>query len=182
MLQRGVANRYSTALFSAALEARIAEVVRDELVGFKNVLSENPEFRNFLLSPQVMTEDKLDIIHSTVGKKASDLFVRFLVLLIQKKRFLFVDEIADSYNGLYERHEGILEVEVTTAVPLDDRMRKKVTAKLEKDTGKKIRINPITDPAILGGMILIMEDKIIDGSVRFQLEKLRRELDAIRVA
>ncbi len=182
MLQRGVANRYATALFNSALEARIAEEVRDELVGFKDVLSQNPEFSNFLLSPQIITEDKLGIIHSTVGKKASELFVRFLVLLMEKKRFLFIDEIADSYNELYERHAGILKVEVTTATPLDDRMRKKVIAKLEKDTGKKIRIQPVTDPEIIGGMILMMEDKIIDGSIRFQLEKLRRELSAIRVA
>ncbi|MFQ5510250.1 MAG: ATP synthase F1 subunit delta [Candidatus Krumholzibacteriia bacterium] len=182
MLLRGVANRYSTALFNAALDAGVAGEVRDELLGFKDVLSASPEFRSFLLSPQVLTEHKRDIVNSTIGKKGSPLFARFVLLLLDKKRFFFIDEIADSYIEIYERHEGILKVEVVTAVPLDASMEKKVVAKLEKETGKKIRITPVTDPEIIGGMILMMEDKIIDGSIRFQLEKLRRDLGAIRVA
>ena len=53
--------------------------------------------------------------------------------------------------------------------------------KLESETGKEIRIVPVTDPDIIGGMILVMEDKIIDGSIRFHMEKIKRELDEIRI-
>ena len=182
MILQGIANRYATALFNAALKANETHKLHEEASGLKTVLSDNPAFRNFLLSPQVLTEDKHELIDSTVGKNASDMFTRFLHLLIDKKRFFFIDGIVESYNEMYERQEGILNVEVVTAVPLDDEVRKKVIAKLEGDTGKKIRVTPVTDPEIIGGMVLMMEDKIIDGSIRFQLEKLRRKLDAIRVA
>lgn len=181
MIPRGVAKRYATALFNSALGAGIMPDVREETRAFKTLLSDTPGLRDFLLSPQVMADEKKAIIDTALGGRASDLFVRFLRLLVDKKRLPFVEEIADAYNYLYERHEGILEVRVITAVPLDDAMREKTLAKLGKETGKTIRITPVVDPDVIGGVILVMEDKIIDGSIRHYLETLRRDLDTIRV-
>jgi F-type H+-transporting ATPase subunit delta len=181
MIPRGVAKRYATALFNAALKANIADDVHTEALGFRTLFADNPSFRNFLLSPQILTKDKKDFITATLKGQASDLFVEFLLLLIDKKRFPFVEQIAEGYTYLYERHKGILEVKAITAVALDEAMRRKAIDKLARETNKDIRLVPIVDPEIIGGMILVMEDKIIDGSIRFRIEKLKRELDEIRV-
>jgi F-type H+-transporting ATPase subunit delta len=181
MIPRGVAKRYATALFNAALKANIADDVHAEASTFRKLFSENPSFKNFLLSPQILTKAKKDFITATLKGRASDLFVTFLLLLIDKKRFPFVEDIAEGYSYLYERHKGILEVKAITAVPLDESMTRKTITKLEQESGKRIRLVPIVDPKIIGGMILIMEDKIIDGSIRFRIERLKRELDEIRV-
>lgn len=181
MIPGGVAKRYAIALFNAALKADAAAAINEEMLAFRKLLADNRSFRGFLLSPQILTKDKKQTIEKILKGRASDLFVQFLLLLIDKKRFPFIDEIIEGYGYLYERHAGILEVKAITAIPLDESMERKTIDKLEKETGKKIRLNPVVDPKIIGGMILIMEDKIIDGSIRFSIDKLRRELDEIQV-
>jgi F-type H+-transporting ATPase subunit delta len=181
MIPRGIAKRYATALFNAALEAKVVEEVNSDAEAFRKLISDNESLRNFLLSPQVLIKDKKSVIENTLRGRATDLFVRFLILLIDKKRFPSVEEIARGYGYLYERHQGILEVKAISAIPLDEGLKQKTIRKLEQETGKKIRLASDVDPEIIGGMILVMEDKIIDGSVRYQIEKLMRELDEIRV-
>lgn len=181
MMERGVASRYATALFDSALKANIVDDVYDDAMNLKKVLDDSSTFFNFLLSPQVRTEAKHNVINAALEGKASDLFVRFLHLVVDKKRIPYIKEIADEYHKLYEHHKGILMVKVTTAIPIDEKMERKVIDKLHKETQKEIRVEAITDPRIIGGMVLVMADKIIDGSIRFRLETLRRELDQIRV-
>jgi F-type H+-transporting ATPase subunit delta len=181
MMDRGVASRYATALFRSALKGNVLDNVHEEAVSLKGLFEENQTFFNFLLSPQIRTEDKHEIIDATLKKRASDLFVRFLHLLVDKKRISFINEIADELHALYETHKGILMVRVTTAIPMDETIERKVKDKLHAETKKDIRIEAITDPGIIGGMILQMEDKIIDGSVRFRLQTLQKELDALSV-
>ena len=182
MIPRGISKRYATALLNAALKSNIAGEVNEDAIGFRKLLTDHPDFKNFLLSPQVLTEDKQDIIKTALEGKASDVFLRFLLLLIDKKRFPFIEGIIEAYGALFEKHEGLLEVKVITAHELsDDGLIADVRKKLESQTGKKIKLVPSVDPKIIGGMVLIMEDKIIDGSIRFKMEKLKRELDEVRV-
>lgn len=181
MMESGIALRYATALFDSALKQGSADDVHGDMLGLRQVEQENRAFVGFLLSPQVRIEEKQSIVDAAFKGKASDLFVRFLHLLIDKKRLPFLREIVDEYHKLYERHKGILMVKVTTAIPLEEAMKRKVIDKLHSETQKEIRVEAITNPDIIAGMIIQMEDKIIDGSVRFQLEKLRRELDQIGV-
>ncbi len=181
MIPRGLSKRYATALFNAALKTGVADQVDAEAKGIRAVFKEHPALKTFLLSPQVLTKTKHDVIKTVLKGKTTDLFTDFLLLLVDKKRFSFVEEIAEGYTYLYERHKGIVDVQVTTAVPLDEPLQRKTIATLERQTGKKIRLVAVVDPRIIGGIVLVMGDKIIDGSVRFRMEKLRRELDAIRV-
>jgi F-type H+-transporting ATPase subunit delta len=181
MMERGVALRYATALFNSALKQGLVDDVHEETATLKKVLEDNTTFSNFLISPQIRTENKQELIDATLKGKASDLFVRFLHLLVEKKRILYIKDIADEYHQLYEEHKGILEARVITAIPLDETMERKVIDKLKAETQKDVRIVSSVEPGIIGGMIIHLEDKIIDGSIRFRLETLRRELDEVRV-
>ena len=180
-MERGVATRYATALLNSAIKHGIVDDVHEEVMALRKVLEENGNFFNFLVSPQIRTENKLALIDATFKGKASDLFVRFLHLLVEKKRIPYIKEIADEYHQFYEKHRGILEARVTTAIPLDETMKRKVIDKLKAETQKDIRVESVVDPSIIGGMIIKLEDKIIDGSIRFRLQKLRRELSELRV-
>ncbi len=181
MIPRGIAKRYASALFNAAVETNVGGEVNNDAAAFRKLLSENPSLRGFLLSPQVLMKDKKSVLENTLKGRATDLFVEFLILLVDKKRFASVEEIVDGYGYLYERHEGIVEVKAITAIPLEEGLKEKTIRILEQGTGKKIRLATDVNPEIIGGMILVMEDKIIDGSVRYQIAKLMRELDEIRV-
>ena len=87
----------------------------------------------------------------------------------------------EAYRSLYEKEKGIVEVRTITAIPLEDALKEELIRKLEARTKKTIRIKPEVDPDIIGGMILVMEDNILDGSIRYKLEQLKRRLGESRV-
>jgi F-type H+-transporting ATPase subunit delta len=181
MLRTGIAQRYAKALFQAALDAGVADEVFGDAENLATVMSESPMLQNFLGSPQVPTEDKHGLLDKALGGRTHKLFLDFLHVLMDKKRIMFARDIAEAYRYLYEKHKGIVQVKAITAVPLEDPQREKLVRKLEEQTKKAIQLTHIVDPNILGGMILKMEDRLIDGSVRYQLEELKRRLMETKV-
>lgn len=181
MILSGVAKRYAVALFNAAVKQDIAEQIHEDLTSFIELLRSNRQFTGFLKSPEIVTEYKKHVIVESLGERTAGLFIQFLMLLIDKKRLVNILEIADAYRQLFEQLQGILEAKVVTAVELDADLEQKTVEKLEKETGKTIRIRKTVDPDIIGGMIVILEDNIIDGSIRHQLEEMRRSLGEVKV-
>ncbi|UCG53382.1 MAG: ATP synthase F1 subunit delta [Candidatus Latescibacterota bacterium] len=181
MILSGIAQRYARALHQAALDANVADSVYEDVQSLLDLMAQDKRYKNFLMSPQVLTDDKVDLVKQTLQGRASKLLVELLLLLIEKKRFIFVEEIAEAYRYLHEKHKGIIEVKAVTAVPLEDQLKEKLLHKLEDQTKKTIRLVPEVDPGIIGGMILFLEDKIIDGSIRFNLDQLRKRLGETRV-
>ncbi len=181
MMRSGIAQRYAKALFQAALDAGVADEVAGDAQSLLRLASEIPQIRNFLLSPQVPTEDKHALVAKTFGGRTHKLFVDFLHLLIDKKRIVFFTDIAETYRDIYEKHKGMFAVKAITAVPLEEPQRQKLLRTLEQMTHKTIRLTQAVSPDILGGMILVADDNVIDGSVRHELEQLRRRLSETRV-
>lgn len=181
MILRGISKRYAVALFNAAVRQDIAEQIQEDLSSIAELMKANPGFRYFLLSPQVLTNDKKKMIVDVLAERSAGLFIKFLMLLIDKKRLEFVGEIAESYTYLFEQLQGILEARVITAVPLDADLEQQTVEKLEAETGKTIRLVKTVDPGIIGGMIVILEDTVVDGSIRHQLDTLRKSLSETRV-
>jgi F-type H+-transporting ATPase subunit delta len=177
----GIAQRYAKALLLAASKQDAVKEVYEDTQGFLSLLVEQPAFRDFLLSPQVSTEKKQEVIKKVIGPRASHLVVKLIDLLVEKKRFMFVEEIVEAYKNLYEKHMGIVEIRAVTAIPLDESLEAKLHKKLEEETKKTIRLETMVDPSIIGGVILQMEDKVIDGSIRHKLEMLKRHLFETRV-
>jgi F-type H+-transporting ATPase subunit delta len=181
MIYGGLAKRYAVALFEASRKKGITGEMQRDLADFCGVLERNRRFKNFLLSPQILTEEKNALVEKTFGDITNTTFVNFIKLLITKERFDHIEEIAQAYTELYEKSQGIVEVQVTTAIPLDEDLESKAVRKLEEATGKKIRLKKRIDESIIGGMVVRMENKVIDGSVKYHLEKLRSNLKEVRV-
>jgi F-type H+-transporting ATPase subunit delta len=177
----GTGRRYALALFDAGVSEEIVEQVHDDVVGFSRLLEVEPSLARFLGSLRVTSEEKKDLIVRAIGERASGLFVKFVLLLIDKKRVDEFAEIADAFVRLYEDHKEIIRVGVVTAVELDAELERKAKATIERRTGKSARIVKRVDPGIIGGMIVLAGDRIIDGSIRSQLGELRRELLQTRV-
>jgi F-type H+-transporting ATPase subunit delta len=181
MILRGIAKRYAVALFNAAVQQDIAEQVQEDLASVDDLMRANPDFRNYLLSPQVLTEDKKRLLVDTLADRSAGLLIKFLLLLVDKKRLEHTSQIAEAYTYLYEQLQGILEAKVVTAVPLDAELEQKTIEKLERETGKTIRLNKTVDPKIIGGMIVVLEDTVVDGSIRHQLDTMKKSLGEVKV-
>lgn len=181
MILSGIAKRYAVALFNAAVKQDVAEQVDDDLSSFVELLRANKELKGFLDSPEVLTEAKKELITDVFGDRTAGLFVRFILLLIDKKRLVHILDIADAYHQLFEQLQGILEARVVTAVELDPDLEQKTIERLVQETGKAIRLEKTVDPDIIGGMIVVIEDEIIDGSIRHKLEQIKRSLSEVKV-
>ena len=181
MADTGIGKRYATALFNAAVAEDVLDQVHDDVVGFGRLLQSERRFARFLASLQVTTEQKKDTVARVIANHASGLFVKFIQLLIDKKRITSFDEVVTAFESLYEVHNNILRVDFITAVPLDTDLERKAKEMIERWTGKTVKSVKHVDHRIIGGMIMVAGDKIIDGSIRNRLAELRTQLLEARV-
>jgi len=92
-----------------------------------------------------------------------------------------IEDIATAYTQLFEEHNGIVEVKAITAISMDHDLQTHTRQSIEARLKKTVRLTTSVDKRIIGGMILIIDDKIIDGSVRYQLDSFRKSLSELKV-
>ena len=173
----GIARRYAQALFLAARKKDAVDRVWEELQGVLAVdRAAGDRFRLFLESPHVPTEHKFAAIETTFRPVVHGLVVEFFRLLLAKKRLFELRTIVEEFERLVEQHRGIVRARVTSAVPLEDRELDQLVASLEGGLRKKVRVVSNIDPALLGGLVVRVGDRIADRSVRSMLARLRDQL------
>jgi F-type H+-transporting ATPase subunit delta len=181
MTHARIAHRYAKALFQAALDAGVEDDLSGDVEGLFAIVSESPRLRRFLLSPQVPIADKHTLVEKVLDGRAQRLLVDLLHLLIDKKRIVFLVDIVEAFRDVYRKNKGVTAVKAITAVPLAEDQRRRLMGILKARTHNTISLAEVVDPDILGGMILMVDDSVVDGSVRHQLEVLRRRLRETRV-
>jgi F-type H+-transporting ATPase subunit delta len=181
VIDKGVAKPYAHALFGAASAEGAVEAVTADLDAFEAVAGAHPELIRFLESPQETDEVKRALVEKLFRGRTHDLFMRMIFLLMRKKRIPHLLDIVEAYGRIVEESQGIAEARVTTAVPLPKELADRLRVQLERLFKKKVRIIPRVDPRIIGGFFVMIEGKIIDRSVRSDLEALRQELLGVEV-
>jgi F-type H+-transporting ATPase subunit delta len=134
----------------------------------------NGELSGFIQNPTTQTaikENALTAVFSDVDGVTKSLFR----LLSENKRFEILADVAREYKRLFAEMNNFETVKVTTAIPMDKQMENQVLAKVRTFTGKKLVVESVVDPAIIGGFILRMGDKQFNASVASELLKIRRE-------
>lgn len=174
-----VAQRYASALADVALEKKIAEGAQRDLASFTLAFHSSSDLRNVLESPAVSEETKENVVVTLAQKMGLSEAVRNLVhLIVRNRRTEMLDEIQGAFQAELNARMGIAQAEVTTARELSAAEMKELTAAIERRTGKKIEPNFVQDESLLGGAVVRVGSTVYDGSVREQLARLRRQLEA----
>ena len=181
MIQRGLARRYARALFQAALNKDITAQMQEDINSYLELDQKDSSLADFLLSPQMLTSDKIALARKALDGKVQELFIDFLLLLVDKKRFDHVNAIFEAYTAINEEHCGILNAKVVSAITVSETQLTSLRAMLERETNKEIRLTKVVDPDIIGGLVVYLGDKVIDGSVKFQLESYKKTLGQAKV-
>ena len=176
-----LSRRYAKALFAFATKRQVVDRVMADLNSVLELLRREPKLKAFLLSPSVPAENVSALFQNTLGKHVTPETTNFLQLLHKKGRFDHFEEITHSFIEEVEDSRGMLKAVVTTATALDPVAETELKAALERTTGKSIRLESKVDPEVLGGVVVVLKDRLIDGSVRHDLERLREELAAAAV-
>jgi F-type H+-transporting ATPase subunit delta len=166
---------YANALFEAAKERGRLEPVREELQGFAQALADVPELRALLENPQLDARVRGEALAAVLGD-ADELVRNFLLLVTEKGRADQLGEIVREFEALVAAEEGILDVELTTAVALSDDEAERILRQIEEFSGRKLRASRQVDPSLVGGFVLRAGSHRVDASVRGRLQRLRREL------
>ncbi len=181
MLAQEVAKIYANALLLSVVEKGMIDVAYDQFKSLKELLAKDKSLVNFLSAPQVLDENKLSLVRDVFSSRMEKLFVEFLVVLIDKNRVNFLPQVIDEFTRLVEAKRGIGRVTVITAVPLVEDERVRLKDKMQKKTNLEIILEEKVDPSIIGGMIIILHNEIIDGSVSHGLNAVEEQLAKVRV-
>jgi F-type H+-transporting ATPase subunit delta len=101
-------------------------------------------------------------------------------LLVQKGRSLDAGAVASAFTRMADENEGIAHAQVTTAVELSSDQLNAIASRLSSSLGKDVRATSVVDPGIIGGVVVKVGDRLVDGSVKSRLKRLRRELEGTR--
>ncbi len=180
MSEEQVARVYAQALFDAAKETGVVVPVRRELSDFVAALAASAPLRKVLADPQIETNAKTRVL-AEVTRGGQRLLASTLQLMLERGRFAAVPELCSAYDALAIVEEGVVEVEVVSAAELSPETEKKIAARVQEATGRRVEMARRVDPSILGGLVLRIGDVMVDGSVKARIRQLRRRLATAEV-
>ncbi len=166
--------RYAKAILDMAGTKGAAAEVNNDMLHITETVDSSRELRDFIADPTTPVDAKQEAL-AAIFAEAHDTTKSLFRLLFENKRFELLGGVAESYVRLYDEMNGFETATVTTAVPMTDDLRGKVLDKILSFSNKKIVIENVVDPSIIGGFIIRIGDKQYNASISGRLQTLKRE-------
>lgn len=167
--------RYSRALFQSALEKKVLDKVKDDMILLSEICK-TAEAKEFLKSPIIRPSKKEDIFHKMLEGNVEKITLSLIDLTVKNGRESFIPSIARNFLHETKKFYGITDSVLTTAVKVDDKLKNKISDLISEVFNTKADLKEIIDPEIIGGFILQVDDNLIDASIKNKLRKIGREL------
>ena len=176
------ARRYSKALFNLARERNELDEIDASLAVVTQTASASPELMTVLHHPLITRERKKEVLAQVFSGQIQPDVQNFLFLLVERDRASIIPNVAQEFARLVDEYRMVTDAEVVSAVPLSEEQQNAVVQRLQASTGYTIRLQTRVDENILGGLVIRVGDKLMDGSVATQLQKMREQLKQIKVS
>lgn len=180
MRNQTIARNYAEALLSLAQKANDLDGWGAIVGGLADAVQRDSRLTNFLAAPQVSAVDKKRVIEKAFIGSVPRPLVRFLQKLIDNRRQMLLPDIATEYANLVDEASGRVHAQVTVAREATEADRARIADQLSAALGKTVVPHVIVNPDILGGIVVKVGDKVMDGSVRKRISLLRGRLTAVR--
>ena len=175
MARESAARRYAEAAFQIAMRDGTVEVWRSEL-DLAGAVVEDPTVARVLANPAVALESRDAMVDSAIGPTISRPVLNLVKLMLRRGRIDQLPRVSAEFRRLDNARQGIVPATATTAAPLSQDDVRALVGRLEQMTGGRIELVLQVDPSLLGGLVVRVGDRLIDGSVRGRLERLRNQL------
>lgn len=175
MNESKISVRYAKALFLLAVEKNLIDEVREDMEYILELTS-LADVKEMLKNPVISRKVKHKALENLTRDKLNDISFNFLKLVIENNREIFLPGMARCYMEQADRHRGVTRAKLTTAFPAGAETIEKIRTLLEKESEGEVFLSLETDPSLTGGFLLRIGDRFIDGSVRTQLSKIKKEL------
>ena len=172
-----IARRYARALIDVASSSNALDAVGTELSALAGALQQSRELNDVMVNPAYPVADRLGVVEKLVSTfKLSGATANLLKLLVERNRMAFLPDIQRLYADLADARSGRVRATVTSAVPLDPATLSALESSLAKVAAKSVLLESKVDASLIGGVTATVGSLMLDGSVKTQLEQLRREL------
>jgi F-type H+-transporting ATPase subunit delta len=175
MNESKISVRYSRALFQLAEEKKLLDKVSTDML-FISEICRTDEVKEVLDSPIIVPSKKTAILHSILEKNIEKITLSLVDLLIKNGRELHLPAVARVFRDDALKYRGITETYLTTAIPVNDKIRKQISELISSEFKTKVELKETIDKEIIGGFIIRVNDNFIDGSIRNKLRKIKKEL------
>jgi F-type H+-transporting ATPase subunit delta len=170
---------YAAALMSLAKSKELTERFGDDVRSLLNFMDESQELKEFLGNPVIKAEDKKAVLQRMVGNDIDPYMRNFLMLLVDRGRIIFLEQIGKQYLALLRELNQTVLAEVTSTVELNEDQKNTVRERVKSMTGaREVEIETKIDPTLLGGVIIQIGSQIVDSSLRGQLRRIGLSLNA----
>lgn len=177
-----VTTRYANALFALAEEKNSVTEYETEASEIIKILRTDSQFIDLLTHPSIVMEKKIELVSDVFEGRVTDDFVGLMILCIKKYRQNIIVDILEEFVDMAKAYNGFIKASVTSAVELNENQLTQIKSNLEESTNKQIELHAIVDEDILGGLIIRVGDKVVDGSVRGKMRSLQNNLLNLRLA
>ena len=177
LISSEIGEPYAQALMSLAQQNDLADQFGNTFRELETLLADSQEFKDFVLNPVIKNEDKKAVLKQVMGD-ANPYLVNFMMLLVDKRRIIFLEPIVEQYLSLLRKLNQTVLAEVTSAQELNDEQKNQIVEKVKgiveaRDVELKTRV----DPSLIGGVIIKVGSKVIDASLRGQLRRISVSLN-----
>lgn len=171
-----IAKRYADALVESAKDSNLLQKVFDDLKLVESTLTTSTELKEFLEKPVISHDDKKDVIAQVFKNSVSEATLNFLLLLVDNNRFNLFEATVVEYSDRLDEINNIVKVKVVSAVDLNEDMKNKLIQKLEQKVSKKVVADYVLKPEIIAGLVIEINDKTIDTSLKTKLNNMKKQL------
>jgi len=176
------ARRYASAYLQTVLELDKLEDAKKDMELIHSVIANSRDLQLFLKSPIVRSDKKMSALTEIFESQVGDEAMHLITLLVKKKREALLQAISKGVLNLYNIEKNIIEVDVKTAYNLTKNQEKTLLQSLEKRTGKNVKMDLRVDASILGGVVIKIDDTVIDDSVKHKISQLKNQFAANAVS
>jgi len=174
-------SRYAKSFFDIALAEDELGIFEKEFDSVINELSANLKLKSFLINPKIEAYEKIKYMLSALDKNSSRSIRSVMSLIITMNLTDYLRLIKEEFVKLVDNYKNQLRVEVTSAVMIDKELLLKIKKEIDKKTGLDSRISNVIDASLIGGILIKINDKVIDLSIKNKIEKLKSDLKSIEV-
>lgn len=168
---------YGSSMYELAAEEQLTEKVYEEMNAIRTLFNENPDYMHLLKEPIISKEERIKLIDEAFGSQAEPYLVNFLKLLCERGILGEYAGCCDEYKRRYNADHNICEAVVTSALPLNEKQKEDLKARLEKVSGRKIDLICKVDTSVVAGLRVELEGKQLDGTVSGRLDTLSRSME-----
>ena len=170
-----VASRYGLALYSLALEENKIDSWQTDVKTLKGIFLENPDFIMILGSSFISLEERIEILEKSL-KGVDKNIVALIDVIMENNRTDCLIDVFDCFNSYCNQYRGVSEGLIYSTLKLDQTVIDQIEKKISKIEGSKVELKNVIDPSLIGGVKVVIKDRIYDGSIKHNIEMMKKDL------